>query len=123
MFNLTDYIKTQTNKGLYNGMLMLDLQKAFDTDDHDILCKKLKTMGNKSVVCFRFYLSHRNQIVHVNDTDSDPSLVTCGVPQGSILSPLLFLCYINDMLLSICPEIKLLLYADDISILYSHDEP
>ena len=46
---LTDYIKTQTSKGLYTGMLMLDLQKAFDTVDHEILCKKLKAMGIKSV--------------------------------------------------------------------------
>ena len=80
----TDYIKTQTSKGLYTGMLMLDPQKAFDTVDHDILCKKLKVMGIKSVDWFGSYLSNRNQIVNVNDTESDPSLVTCGVPQGSI---------------------------------------
>ena len=121
---LTDYIKkTQTSKGLYTGMLMLDLQKAFDTVDHDILCKKLKAMGVKSVDWFRSYLSHRNQVVHVNDAVSDPSLVTCGVPQGSILGPLLFLCYINDMELSISPESKLVLYADDSAILYSHKDP
>ena len=104
---LTDYIL------LYTGMLMLDLQKAFDTVNHDILCKKLKAMGIKSVDWFRSYLSHRNQIVHV----------TCGVPQGSILGPLLFLCYLNDMELSISPESKLLLYADDSAILYSHKDP
>ena len=119
---LTDYIITQTSKGLYTGMLMLDLQKAFDTVNNDILCKKLKAIGIKSVD-FRSYLSHRNQIVHVNDTESDPSLVTCGVPQRSILGPLLFLCYINDMELSISPESKLLLYADDSAILYSHKDP
>ena len=85
---LTDYIKTQTSKGLYTGMLMLDLQKAFNTVYHDILCKKLKPMGIKSVDWFRSYLAYRNQIINVNDTESDPSLVTCGVPQGSILGPL-----------------------------------
>ena len=120
---LTDYIKTQTSKGLYTGMLMLDLQKAFDTVDHEILCKKLKAMGIKSVDWFRSYLSYRNQTVNVNDTESDPSLVTCGVPQGSILGPLLFLCYINDMELSISSECKLLLYADDSAILYSNKDP
>ena len=67
---------------------MLDLQKALDTVYHDILCKKLKTMGIKSVDWFRSYLAYRNQIINVNDTESDPSLVTCGVPQGSILGPL-----------------------------------
>ena len=120
---LTDYIKIQTSKGLYTGMLMLDLQKAFDTVDHDILCKKLKAMGIKSVDWFRSYLSYRNQIVNVNDTESDPSLVTCGVPQGSILGPFLFLCYINDMELSISSECKLLLYADDSAILFSNKDP
>ena len=94
---LTDYIKTKTSKGLYTVMLMLDPQKAFDTVDHDMLCKKLKAMGIKSVDWFRSYLSHQNQIVNVNNTESDPSLVTCGGTQGSILGPLLFLCYINDM--------------------------
>ena len=63
---------------------MLDLQKAFDMADHVILGKKLKAMGVKSVDWFMSYLSNRSQIVHVNNTQSDPSLVTCGVPQGSI---------------------------------------
>ena len=94
---LTDYIKTQTSKGLYTRMLMLGLQKAFDIVYHAILCKKLKAMGIKSVDWFRSYLSNRNQIVNVNDTESGPSLVTCDDPQGSILGPLLFLCYINAM--------------------------
>ena len=102
---------------------MLDLQKAFDTVDHAILCKKLKAMCIKSVDWFRSYLSYRNQIVNVNDTESDPSLVTCGVPQGSILGPLLFLCYINDFELSISSECKLLLYADDSAILYANKDP
>ena len=57
----------------------------------------------------------------MNDTESDPTLVT-GVPQGSILGPLLFLCYINDMELSISSECKLLLYADDSAILYSNKD-
>ena len=102
---------------------MLDLQKAFDTEhDHDSLCKKLKAMGIKSVGWFRSYLSDRNQIFNVNDTESDSLLVTCGVPQGSILGPLLFLCYINDMKLSISSERKLFLYADDSAILYSNKD-
>ena len=126
---------------------MLDLQKAFDTVDHVILGKKLKAIGVKSVDLFMSYLSNRSQIVHVNNTQSDPSLVTCGVPQGSILGPLLFLCYVNDMeistssgfgfegriwdlivsvpdnYLSFYSESKLLLYADDSAVLYSHKDP
>ena len=119
---LTGYIKTQTSKGLYSGMLMFDLQKAFDTVDHDILCKKLKAMRIKSVDWFRSYLSNQNQIVNVNDTESDPSLVISDVPQGSILGPLLFLCYVNNIELSISSECKLLLYADDSAILYSNKD-
>ena len=79
-------------------------------------------MSIKSVDWFRSYLSNRNQIVNVNDTESDPSIVTCGVPQGSILGPLLFLCYINDMEFSMSLECKLLLYADDSAILYSNKD-
>ena len=97
--------------------------KRLDTVDHDILCKKLKAMGIKSVDWFRSYLSNRIQIVIVNDTESDHSLVTRGVPQGSMLGPLLFLCYINDMELSISSECKLLLYADDSAMLYSNKDP
>ena len=101
---MTDYIKTQNSSGLYTEMLMLDLQKAFDTVDHDILWLKLKALGIKSEDWFRSYLSNRNQIVNVNDTESDPSLAICGVPQGSILGPLLFFSYMNDMELSISSE-------------------
>ena len=65
-------------------MLLLDLQKAFDTVDHDILCKKLETIGVLSVGWFRSYLCDRKQFVQINSVLSDPGLVTCGVPQGSI---------------------------------------
>ena len=100
---------------------MLDLQKAFDTVDHHILCKKLRAMGVKSVDWFRSYLSNRNQVVCVNNSQSDPSLITFGIPQDSMLGPLLFLCYVNDMEISISSESKLLLYADDSAIIFSHN--
>ncbi|XP_052259007.1 adhesion G-protein coupled receptor F3-like [Dreissena polymorpha] len=65
---------------------MLDLQKAFDTVDHDILCWKLRAMGVESVEWFRSYLTNRTQSVHVNAAKSDFKSVVCGVPQGSILA-------------------------------------
>ena len=123
LIHLTDHIKKNTSKGLYTGMIMLDLQKAFDTVDHEILCQKLSVMGVVSVEWFRSYLSDRTQMVNVNNTSSDFQKITCGVPQGSILGPLLFLCYVNDMSMSISGECKLMLYADDSAILYSHKNP
>jgi len=121
--HLTDHIKSQIPKGLYTGMVMLDLQKAFDTVNHSILCEKLSAMGIGSVEWFSSYLSERQQIVNINDVSSSSLPIKCGVPQGSILGPLLFLCYINDMSISINPDCRLLLYADDSAILFSHSDP
>ena len=98
--------------GNNTGLVMLDLQKAFDTVDHVILCKKLRAMGITSVDWFKSYLSCRTQIVNVNQVDSDPLNVSCGVPQGSILGPLLFLCYVNDMASSVdCNFYSMLMIA------------
>jgi hypothetical protein len=104
-------------------MVMFDLQKAFDTVDHYILCSKLQTMGVKSTKWFEFYLTDRKQKVSVNGTESNFLTVTCGVPQSSILGPLLFLYYVNDMSISISSDCKLLLYTDDGTILFSHRNP
>ena len=123
LIHLTDHIKKNTSKGLYTGMITLDLQKAFDTVDLEILCQKLSVIGVVSVEWFRSYLSDRTQMVNVNNTSSDFQKITCGVPQGSILGPLLFLCYVNDMSMSISGECKLMLYADNSAILYSHKDP
>ena len=121
LINLTDTIRKELSNGNYVGMVLLDLQKAFDTVDHQILCKKLNFMGVRNIEWFQSYLMQREQIVTVNGTDSDPGTVTCGVPQGSILGPLLFLCYINDMPISI--KCKLMLYADDSALVVSGNDP
>ena len=120
---LLDYLRTDNAKGLYTGMIMLDLQKAFDTVDHNILCSKLKVMGVQSVDWFESYLTDRVQFVSVNSTISEPMNVSCGVPQGSILGTLLFLTYVNDMSISIDGDCKLILYADESAILYTHKDP
>ena len=82
LIHLTDHIKTQTFKGLYTGMIMLDLQKAFETVDDSILCNKLKVMSIGSVEWIQSYLSDRTQTVQVNDALKNIENITCGVSQG-----------------------------------------
>ena len=104
---------------------MLDLKKAFDTVDNSIFCKKKKIegMGVVSIDWFKSYLTDRQQVVTINGVISSPGCVNCGVPQGSILGPLLFLCYANDMYTSVSADCKLILYVDVSAILFSHKDP
>ena len=106
-------------KGHYTGMIILDLQKAFYTVNHKILLDKLQArgVGQIAVQWFKSYLSGREQLVSIADKSSDFRTVSCGVPQGSILGPLLFLIYVNDMKAAV--KCKLLLYADDSAFLVS----
>ena len=108
-------------KGSLVGLVLMDLQKAFDTVDHRILLDKLESMGVSSVSWFRSYLEGRCQCVEVDGVRSSFEAVDCGVPQGSILGPLLFLVYVNDMHLSV--NCRLSLYADDSALVFSHSDP
>ena len=103
--------------------IFLDLSKAFDTLDHDILIYKLELYGIRGVVLdlFKSYLQNRYQFVNVNGFKSQKKLLRCGVPQGSILGPLLFLIYIND-LCNTSKNLKYILFADDTSIFMSHKD-
>ena len=116
---LSDTIRSKLDKGNYCGMVMLDLRKAFDTVNHEILITKLKAMGfdNRSSTWMRSYLTGREQVVDINGVLSSAEQITCGVPQGSILGPLLFLAYVNDMKASV--KCDLLLYADDSALIVS----
>jgi hypothetical protein len=119
LIHLTDLIKTETGKGNYTGMVIINLQKAFDTVDHHILLEKLSACGmnKQSVEWFRSYLMGRKQVVDLNGTFSSFNNISCGVPQGSILGPLLFSLYINDMKSAV--DCKLMLYADDSALIVS----
>ena len=102
------------DKGLINGLVFLDLKKAFDTVDHDILIKKLEfyVIKNTALRWFISYLSQRKQVCKIGSSVSEIKEITTGVPQGSNLGPLLFLLYINDLpncLKSSVPA----LFADD----------
>ena len=114
---LTDSIAHQLDEGNTPFCLFLDLSKAFDTLDHSILLNKLSHYGvpNANLKWFDNYLSNRKQYVEIDGVKSQVKNVSMGVPQGSILGPLLFIIYMNDI--STASKIfNVILYADDTSL-------
>ena len=118
LIDVSDYILQNMNQGLVTGALFLDLKKAFDTVNYDILLKKLHNYGvtGNTLNWFKSYLSSRMQAVNVNCTLSDFKHVNIGIPQGSILGPLLFIIYVNS--LPDCIDCKCIMYADDTTLLF-----
>ena len=102
-------------------MILIDLQKTFDTIDHDILLQKLYAIGfSKHLVnWFRSYLINRTFLVNLGNAFSQPACVSSGVPQGSILGPLLFLIYFN---ISQAVKCNLFLYVDDRCFICQHKD-
>ena len=105
------------DKGKTNAVIFLDLRKAFDTVDHNILLKKLSCYGlkGKELSLMHSYLSDRSQCCSIEGMVSDFIPITSGVPQGSILGPLLFIIYVND-LQDVTRSCDLSMYADDTHI-------
>ena len=123
---VSDYILEQLGKKKYVGAVLVDLKKAFDTVDHRILLKKLFCHGFRdcSFDWFESYLSDRVQCTMLENTQSSFTTESpYGVPQGSVLGPLLFLIYINDIGSSIQSDTFYHLYADDTIIIKSADSP
>ena len=124
LLNFIDKIANATDDQLYTVGIFLDLSKAFDTIDHDILLYKLSHYGirGKALDWFRSYLFNRKQFVNVNGNESSFKNISCGVPQGSLLGPLLFILYINDFPNS-STLLSFILFADDSNIFFSHRDP
>ena len=115
---MNDKILKGFDDGLVTGMILIGFQKAFDTINHDILLKKLSIIGfsDHTVKWFQSYLSNRKFMVNLENSFSEVSSISCGVPQGSILGPLLFLIYVNDMPMAV--KCDLFLYADDTCLVF-----
>ena len=124
LISLTDHIRYALDNNNLACGIFIDLQKAFDTVDHKILLKKLAHYGVRGLAndWFKSYLSNRHQFVSINGHESSKILMKHGVPQGSVLGPLLFLIYINDLHNSI-KYCKFLHFADDTNLIFSNKSP
>lgn len=122
---IVDNIRDELDKGKYVAGIYLDLSKAFDTVNHDILLRKMEHYGVRGLALnwFESYLSNRQQYTCIDNHKSTSMKVTHGVPQGSVLGPLLFLVYVNDINAALPDSNKLRLYADDTNLFVAHENP
>ena len=120
ILDIINEIQSNMANKLYTCGIFIDLQKAFDTVNYSILLKKLQHYGIRGVVndWFSSYLSGRMQTTQIGQNISAKEETLCGVPQGSILGPLLFLIYINDIYNS-SEKLKFYLFADDTNLIYA----
>ncbi len=119
LMEMTDDLQSSLDKGQFSCSIYIDLKKAFDTVDHKILLSKLSHYGVRGNFhkLLSSYLSNRQQYAVVNGVSSELLKTQCGVPQGSVLGPLFFNVYVNDIVMS-SQIAKIILFADDTNIRY-----
>ena len=110
------------NSKLSTGLLFLDVRKAFDSVDHNILLSKLKALGvsGKMLSWFCSYLDRTEKVRH-NGNMSGELKFKCGIPQGSCLGPTLFIVYINEIFRCIDNDVNIMMFADDCALYKSHN--
>ena len=121
---LVDQILESFEHSKYGLGVFIDLSKAFDIVDHSILLKKLKLycVTDRNHPWFKNYLSKRKQFIQINEEENtELETITCGVPLGSILGPLLFLLYVND-LKGATNLLDPIVYADDTNLFLTHKD-
>ena len=121
ILELSDEILNSFEKNNFTVGVFIDLSKAFDTVNHDVLIKKLSYYGinTNNLAWFSSYLRNRQQYISADGVCTESQNITCGVPQGSILGPLLFLIYVND-LNKASKILQPIMFADDTNLFYSH---
>ena len=119
----TNFIYKNQDQNKYTALISLDLSKAFDSIDHQLLLQKLLNLGISihSINWIESYLSNRKQRTKFSEYTSSETVVTAGIPQGSILGPLLFTCFTNDMAAIFDDICKMIAYADDTQLLVTSD--
>ena len=118
---MIDDISNELNNNNHSIGVFIDLSKAFDTIDHSLLLRKLEHYGIRRIALSRFtnYLTNRSQYVSIDGNNSSHLQIKCGIPQGSILGPLLFIVYIHDIIN--CSKAAIfIMFADDTNLFFKH---
>ena len=120
LIDIVNQIQSHFDKGMLSCGVFIDLKKAFDTIDHCILLQKLYHYGIRGIIndWFRSYLTDRVQSTQIGSEVSTKLTTACRVPQGSVLGPLLFLLYVNNLCRS-SDKLSFYLFADDTNLLYA----
>jgi hypothetical protein len=124
LIHLINKVATSIDENKLTAGVFLDLSKSFDTINHEILFYKLEHYGFRGIALrwIKSYFENRKHFVQFGKTKSSEAIILCGVPQGSILGPLFFILYINDIP-NLVRSVQFLLFADNTSIYYSHNDP